>query len=138
MKQLIKSDNTIVGYFKEILDQDNGYLCDGVEYQFSVVGTCTVQDYDGELPDRRNPEDVAEQAKSTGIEILGVMCSATKDDQNGMVAVGTSKLMADMGGVPFADTVFEFTNGNKLVITAANFNQVYAAWVPFRQSFFAP
>lgn len=63
MKKLIKLDNTIVGYFKEILDQDNGYLCDGVEYQFSVVGTCTVENYDGELPDRRNPDDVAEQVR---------------------------------------------------------------------------
>jgi hypothetical protein len=92
------------------------------------------------LADKTEKEALAaaEASKKEGIEILGVMCSATKDDQNGMVAVGTSKLMADMGGVPFADTVFEFTNGNKLVITAANFNTVYAAWVPFRQSFFAP
>lgn len=63
MKQLIKSDGSIVGYFKEILEQDNGYLCDGVEYQFSVVGTCAVEDYDGELPDRRNPEEVAKQVR---------------------------------------------------------------------------
>ena len=79
-----------------------------------------------------------EKVKRTGIEILGVMCSATKEDQNGMVAVGTSKLMADMGGLPFTDTVFEFSNGNKLVITNDNFNTVYTAWVPFRQSFFTP
>ena len=83
-------------------------------------------------------EKAIEAQKIAGIEILGVMCSATKDDQNGMVAVGTSKLIADMGGVPFADTVFEFTNGNKLVITNDNFNTVYGAWVPFRQSFFTP
>jgi hypothetical protein len=75
-------------------------------------------------------------SKIEGIEILGVMCSATKEDQNGMVAVGTSKLMSDMGGLPFADTVFEFSNGNTLVITSENFNTVYAAWVPFRQDFF--
>jgi len=70
MKQLIKSDNSVVGYFKEIIEQDNGYLCDGVEYQFTVVGTCTFEDYDGELPDRRNPEDVAEQVREERDEKL--------------------------------------------------------------------
>jgi hypothetical protein len=70
MKKLINSDGAVVGVFKEIIEQANGYLCDGAEYQFSVVGTCTIEDYDGELPDRRNPEDVAEQVREERDEKL--------------------------------------------------------------------
>jgi len=70
MKKLIKSDGSIVGYFKEILEQANGYLCDGAEYQFTVVGTCTFEDYDDELPDRRNPDDVAKQIREERDEKL--------------------------------------------------------------------
>jgi len=63
MKKLIKADSNVVGYFKEITEQANGYLCDGAEYQFTVVGTCTIEDYNGELPDRRDPEQVAKQIR---------------------------------------------------------------------------
>jgi hypothetical protein len=78
-----------------------------------------------------------EDSKLTGIEILGVMCSATKTDQTGMLAVGFNKLLADMAGQPFPPTKFEFENGAELVITAANYATVQAIWVPFRQTFFA-
>ena len=76
-------------------------------------------------------------SKIEGIEILGVMCSATKKDQSGMLAVGFDKLKLDMAGKPFPSTAFLFDNGNTLVITAANYDTVEAAWRPFRRTFFS-
>lgn len=71
--------------------------------------------------------------KLVGIEFQGVMCSATKDDQNGLMAV----LMAiQIQGQAFPPTQFEFQNGNSLIITLANYQSFMAAWLPFRQSFF--
>jgi hypothetical protein len=78
-----------------------------------------------------------EALKLSGVEILGVMCSATKEDQSGLSAVALGVTIARAGGQVFPATRFEFQNGNSLVITDANFNQIYGAWVPFRQSFFA-
>jgi hypothetical protein len=75
--------------------------------------------------------------KLTGIEILGVMCSATKKDQTGMLAVGFNKLLADAAGQALPSTKFEFENGTELVITADNYAAIQALWVPFRQTFFA-
>jgi hypothetical protein len=75
-------------------------------------------------------------SKVEGIEILGVMCSATKKDQTGMLAVGFNKLLADMAGQAFPSTKFEFENGTELVITNDNYAAIQALWVPFRQSFF--
>lgn len=77
------------------------------------------------------------QQKINGIEILGVMCSATKEDQNGLTAICTAVIMARGAGQTFPDTAFEFQNGNTLTITDSNFDTVYGLWVPFRQSFFA-
>ena len=80
----------------------------------------------------------AQQAmKLSGVEILGVMCSATKQDQSGLSAVALGVTIARSNGQTFPDTLFEFENGNSLVITDANFNAIYSAWAPFRQSFFA-
>ena len=75
--------------------------------------------------------------KLAGVEILGVMCSATRDDQNGLSAVALGVTIARAGSQTFPNTRFEFENGNTLVITDANFDTIYAAWMPFRQSFFA-
>jgi hypothetical protein len=75
-------------------------------------------------------------SKLTGIEILGVMCSATKKDQTGMLAVGFNKLLADAAGQALPSTKFEFENGTELVITANNYAAIQALWVPFRQTFF--
>jgi hypothetical protein len=74
----------------------------------------------------------------TGVEILGVMCSATKADQAGLTAVALGVTLARMSGTTFPDTRFEFENGTSLVVTDANFDTIYAAWTPFRQSFFVP
>jgi len=57
--------------------------------------------------------------------------------QNGLTAIATGVTLARAASSTFADTVFKFSNGNTLTITDANFNAIYAAWVPFRQSFFA-
>ena len=75
--------------------------------------------------------------KIEGIEILGVMCSATKEDQNGLTAIATGVMISRGAAQTFPDTVFEFANGNKLTINDSNFDAIYSAWVPFRQSFFA-
>ena len=77
-------------------------------------------------------------AKLTGVEILGVMCSATKADQMGLTAVGLDYSMTTAAGDIFADTKFSFQNGSTLVITNENFTSIYNLWVPFRRSFFAP
>ena len=86
----------------------------------------------------KDAEEALEQSKLTGVSILGVMCSATKNDQAGLSAVALGVTLARMTGQAFPDTKFEFENGNSLVITDANFDSVYSAWVPFRQSFFSP
>lgn len=72
--------------------------------------------------------------KLTGIEFEGVMCSATKDDQNGLVAVLTAY---QLQGAAFQPTRYDFANGNSLVITKNNIQQFIAVWLPFRQGFFA-
>lgn len=81
-------------------------------------------------------EQEREQSKLTGIEILGVMCSATKEDQNGMIAIGFDKLTNTLAGTQMGATTMEFKNGSELVITDENFSEVDALWRPFRKSFF--
>lgn len=83
------------------------------------------------------PQPPAPDPKMVGVEILGVMCSATNQDQSGLSAVALGVTIARSNGQTFPATRFEFANGNSLVITDANFNAIYSAWVPFRQSFFA-
>lgn len=77
----------------------------------------------------------ADLAKITGIEFDGVMCSATSQDQAGLIAV---LLAIQMQGAKFKPTVFRFANGSELVISLANYQAFMAAWLPFRQSFFMP
>lgn len=72
--------------------------------------------------------------KLVGIEFDGVMCSATANDQNGLVAV---MMAIQLQGAAFEPTRFEFDNGNTLVISLANYQDLMAVWMPFRQSFFA-
>ena len=78
------------------------------------------------------------QSKLTGIEILGVMCSATSKDQAGLTAVAVGAMRSKMAGQSFAPTNFTFENGTELVITPDNFAEIEAIWTPFRQSFFTP
>jgi hypothetical protein len=85
-----------------------------------------------------SPPSEETKKKLTGVEILGVMCSATGKDQAGLSAVAVGAMRAQLAGGTFADTAFEFENGSKLTITAANFADIEAIWTPFRQSFFTP
>jgi hypothetical protein len=88
------------------------------------------------------PEQVAATAatasKLEGIEFDGVMCSATMEDQNGLVAVITAYQLTNAMGGTFSPTVFSFANDNFLTITAENIMPFVSTWMPFRQSFFAP
>lgn len=79
----------------------------------------------------------AEASKLTGTEINGIMCSATREDQNGLAAIALGITIARLNASTFPSTVFKFENGNSLVVTDENFDAIYATWMPFRQSFFA-
>ncbi len=77
----------------------------------------------------------AEQAqKMTGVEFEGVMCSATKDDQAGLLAVWMDYLGAPNN---FQPTRFDFSNGNTLVLTKDNLPAFRSMWVAFRRQFFS-
>ena len=78
--------------------------------------------------------DWAAHLKLKGSEVLGVMCSATKEDQAGLSAV---LLAFQLQGTAFTPTEFSFSNGNRLTLTKDNMAQFIATWLPFRQSFFA-
>jgi hypothetical protein len=82
---------------------------------------------------KNNQPVIVVDPKLTGIEFDGVMCSATRDDQAGLMAVLMAK---QMQGDAFKPTSFYFANGNKLVITKDNIAAFTAVWMPFRQSFF--
>jgi hypothetical protein len=73
--------------------------------------------------------------KMVGIEFEGVMCSATRDDQNGLVAV---IIAHQLQKASFQPTEFQFVNGNCLLMTYENLPKFLAVWMPFRQSFFKP
>lgn len=75
------------------------------------------------------------QRKILGVEFEGVLCSATAQDQSGLMAV---LLAIQLQGPEFQPTRFEFENGNSLVIDLKNYQAFIATWMPFRQSFFKP
>jgi hypothetical protein len=85
------------------------------------------------------PADIVAQdipsARMLGIEFQGVMCSATKEDQDGLLAV---LIAYQLQGDNFQPTRYDFQNGSKLTITKQNIQQFIAVWMPFRQSFFVP
>jgi hypothetical protein len=83
------------------------------------------------------PESTPQDLKLIGIEINGIHCSATRNDQDGLTAVAMGVTLARMAGEVFPPTVFYFENGSSIVIKDDNFDSIYAQWVPFRQSFFA-
>ena len=71
------------------------------------------------------------ELKLQGVEIDGVMCSATATDQFGLTGM---YIYVKTGG---NSTVFQFENGNELLLTPVNFDAFYATWAAFRQQFFA-
>jgi hypothetical protein len=87
------------------------------------------------LPEYIAPPSEEPDPKMVGIEFDGAMCSATGDDQNGVIAVATAR---QMQGEAFQPTRFDFSNGSALTLTASNMQQFLDVWLPFRQSFFRP
>lgn len=73
--------------------------------------------------------------KWVGVEFDGVMCSATKEDQNGLTSV---LVVYQVEGQAFQPTRFGFANGNSLTLTKDNLMAFLQVWKPFRQSFFTP
>ena len=87
---------------------------------------------EGNIPLPRDP-DPEPDPKLVGVNFEGTMCSATMEDQNGLIAVLVAYQVA---GSSFAPTRFSFSNNNELVITKDNIQSFMAVWMPFRQSFF--
>ena len=137
MKTIVRQAGNI-GPFSVIETLDDRLRCDGTDFQFSILGAYTISDNPNDAPPHPAPEPAPQDPKLVGTLIEGVMCSATRDDQNGLTAVAMGITLARASGTTFPDTVFKFANGNSLVITDANFDSIYAVWVPFRQSFFKP
>jgi hypothetical protein len=80
--------------------------------------------------DKANKKSEDRKLKQQGVKVFDVMCSATSEDQSGLLAV---QAWLSSGGAP---TVFRFANGNELELTADNYQEFAAIWMPFRQSFF--
>lgn len=68
--------------------------------------------------------------KMVGVEFNGVMCSAHKEDFWGLSGI-ESWIRAGN------DTLWDFKNGNQVLLTKDNIDDFYAVWVPFRASFFS-
>lgn len=96
-----------------------------------VLGVFDKADWDTMRADelaRRAPDP-----KLAGVLFEGVRCSATREDQNGLMAV---LLAHQMQGAAFKPTTFFFANGAQLVLTKDNVPAFAGVWMPFRQSFF--
>lgn len=78
------------------------------------------------------------ERKMRGVEFDGVMCSATGQDQSGLMAVLTGIELAKAIGSDYGTTGFIFENGTRINISTQNAYQLAAVWVPFRKSFFPP
>ena len=81
------------------------------------------------------PPEPIPDPKLVGIKFEGVMCSATKDDQSGLMAV---LIAYQLQKSSFQPTLFKFENGNRMLMTFENIPKFTAVWMPFRQSFFKP
>ena len=75
------------------------------------------------------PEPTPAELKLKGVEIFGVMCSATKEDQWGLSSIESEVT----GGMSLP---FYFSNGNVLELTPDNFAEFKVAWFTFRSGFF--
>ena len=76
----------------------------------------------------KTQSEINSELKMAGVLIEGVMCSATTQDSNGLLAVN---VWLSGGG----STRFEFENGNNLLLTPENKKSFGDVWMPFRQSF---
>lgn len=93
---------------------------------------------DDEIAERAATDARAEAAarKLEGIEFEGVMCSATGQDQAGLLAVLNDIQMALTLGEPYSGTGFIFENGSVLNLHPGNAFAFAKVWRPFRRSFF--
>lgn len=110
--------------------EDNAFIPDelsNLDYQEYLSWVA-----EGNTPLPKDPEP-APDLKLIGVDFEGTMCSATMEDQNGLIAVLVAYQIA---GSNFAPTRFSFSNNNELVITKDNIQSFMAIWMPFRQSFF--
>lgn len=69
--------------------------------------------------------------KLSGFEFDGVNCSVTKADQDGVIAV-----LVQLSLKIITTTVFEFSNGSKLLINTENVKRFSLEWAKCRQQFF--
>lgn len=67
--------------------------------------------------------------KIEGVLFEGILCSAQAEDMWGLSSVEDFILAGN--SIPFI-----FKNGNTLVLTADNFAEFQAVWIPFRLGFF--
>ncbi len=108
-----------------------------------IMTVKTVNVITGEITERElTQEEIAALAKFTppsispkmvGVAFQGVMCSATKTDQDGLVAV---LVASQLQGENFQPTRFLFENGSVLTLSKDNLPAFIATWMPFRQSFY--
>ncbi len=120
-----------MGYYKDT--ENKLHWLDSAAYEgFLPVGCVKITDKEAE---ELKPKPLPPDPKIVGIEFEGVMCSATRDDQNGLCAV---LLASQMQGAAFKPTLYAFQNGNNLVLTKENMPAFMQTWMPFRQSFFKP
>ncbi len=76
-------------------------------------------------------EAALDELKLTGFEYDGVMCSGTKDDQNGVTAIALMIM-----NVPESTHNMTFDNGNILKLTAENITDFVTQFSAFRSQFF--
>lgn len=138
-------DYTVHGYYK-IIDI-SPKMVDGKKFGergFSVDEEAKTLDISTPLVDKTPKEKIADRKeaqrpqKLAGVDLGGIMASATRHDQDGLTAISVGVIMARQAGSTFPDTLFEFVNGAELLITDSNFDGYFAAWSVFRQSFFKP
>jgi hypothetical protein len=72
---------------------------------------------------------IEREAKLTGFDFQGVMCSGHKEDQWGLDSI--TPLLEAGQSVPF-----HFKNGSVLLVTPENFAQFKTEWTNFRMGFF--
>lgn len=96
-------------------------------YQFYYF---EIDDSEQDISDTGVIADLTAQVnKYVGVEIDGVMCSATAEDQWGLGSIRDYIVAGN-------STEFCFANGNKIILTPDNFSAFEAIWIPFRKSFF--
>lgn len=79
-------------------------------------------------------KDAEQTLKMAGVEFDGVMCSAAKDDQDGLLSVWIDYTASPES---FEPTRFYFANGATLTLTKDNIANFWMTWKPFRRSFFS-